>query len=256
MEKPVQEDTAIKDFLHLIDDSKIELGVKDLLEIFTYVDSMEKRFNDVSKELQNVKTQLNELNLQTDTSKTMIHRLESRLTLAHSRLKNLKSVIKANITKGTLAFKQFGMKGLLKTLDFMQIKRAFQNFQSTINLSISSATKSMDKIDRISQDFNEVKKHTRNIAGALRGKEVTQPISNHSFSSLMKKPFQTNVQLLSSIKQLTNKSLQKLDTLEQKVSIFPKKEKKPSVLRKLKSTQNQLKNDSLLPKDKKIESTR
>ncbi|MBO0468557.1 hypothetical protein JZO73_13695 [Enterococcus plantarum] len=252
MEQPLQEDTKIKDFLHVIDDSKIELNVKDLLEIFTFVDSMEKKLNLVSTELQNVKTQLNELNLQIDSSNTMIHRLESRLTLAHSRLKRLKSVIKSNVTKGTLAFKQFGMKGLLKTLDFIQIKRAFQSFQATVTLSITSATKSIDKIDRISQEFDELKKHAKNIAGTIREKEVTPSTSTHSFSSLMKKPFQTNINLLSSIKELTNKSIKKLDNFEQKVATFPKK---PSLLGQLKSTQKQAKKDSLST-DKKIESTR
>lgn len=238
---PLADNIEVRKLLRILTNEDLNAESKNFLALVQYMDTMEKQFNKVLDELQEVKQQINAMPEQRKTIKTTYQDAAQNLENQIHKIKEQLANIKANIIKGSKKavdqLKWGGLSGLNKVMDFLKIKNGLTTARDNLNQSIASTEKSIAKINAISNEYHEVGRHVKNIGKAMSGKEpIQEKKENGRLSAFVKKPFENDLKNLTKIKGTIENAIASVENLNQSVRDNQKaaaSQNKPSILKSL-----------------------
>lgn len=210
--------------------------VQDSLKI------MDAQHQVLFQELQDVKAQLSAMQEsmtkqnQKDLplAKKIVTGLESRISEIGNYVSGLKRGIGEKVSNVLKDFKAHGIIALNNIADKLGIKDLFKSVEKFFNKKVGEIQKSLDTLNTISHEVNEVKTHKQNIYRALKGQEFIEVPAKQGkvfalLSNLLNKCLQVCVNCSSKAHDLAVK----LEKLEVKALDAGDSLKKNSVLNKL-----------------------
>lgn len=238
---PLADNTEVSKLIQILTNENLNAESKNFLALVQYMDTMEKQFNKVLDELQEIKQQINDMPEQRKTIKASyqdaVQNLENQVHKIKEQLANIKANIIEGSKKAVDQLKQGGLSGLNKVMDFLKIKNGLSAVRDNLNQSIASTEKSIAKINAISNEYHEVGRHVKNIGKAVRGKEpIQEKRENGRLSAFVKKPFENDLKNLTKIKGTIENAIASVENLDQSVRDNQKAaapQNKPSILKSL-----------------------
>lgn len=230
--KPVEADTPLRDnddvkkLLSLL--SKVEGDrAKEFSQLIKYVDTMEKRFDQVSSELVQVRGQLADMQ-QGPVKKALsaaVTNIESGVQTARGQLAVIKNSIREGAARAVEQVKHAGLSGLNKALSFMGVKDSLNSLRDGLNSSIADTKATIAKVEAVGEELRNVGGHMKQAARAATGKERqdVDAAKEGRFQAGLLAPLRTVRDMMEGMEKSTVAAVGQLEKLERAA------EKKPSV---------------------------
>lgn len=245
----LQENQNIQELLKLLSEHKPEKA-QDLSSLLFYVDGMERQFDAVVQELQEVKNQLADIKDKQNPIKKVLSgivaRLENKVEQMREQLSAIKETIAENAAKMVQEFKQMGISALDKTVDFLGVRDSLSSLRENLNQSVNDAQQSIAKVETIGQELRSVGGHIKNVGRAVVGAERQEVTGEREgkFQAAVLVPLRTSHKLLTHMENATLAAIGGMERLEQA-------EKKPSILQDLQAFKAQADSAKAAPAQEK-----
>lgn len=107
-------------------------------------------------------------------AKKIVTGLESRISEIGNYVSGVKRGIGEKVSNVLKDFKAHGIIALNNIADKLGVKDLFKSVEKFFNKKVGEIQKSLDTLNTISHEVNEVKTHKQNIYRALKGKELIE----------------------------------------------------------------------------------
>lgn len=235
----LQDNASVQTLLKLFEEHKMPNKAQDLSYLLFYVDGMERQFEAVVQELQEVKTQLADIQDRQNPIKKalsgMVERLENKLEQMRERLSEVKDNIMETASKMVDNVKQAGISALDKTVTFLGVRESLESMREDLHQSIADAKKSIEKVEAIGQELRSVGGHIKNVGRAVIGEEREEVTGKNEgkFQATLLAPLRTSHKLMTHMENAALAAIGSVERLEQAADKGRDKEKKTSILQDL-----------------------
>lgn len=146
--------------------------------------------------------------------KRAVNKLEEDCQAMKEKLFEVKTEIKAKAGEIVTAVKQKGKAALNKVAEFLGVKKKLENIRQNVQKSIADVDKSIEKIDAFGIGMREAGQMIANTIRTFADKpEKEYGEKKLSKTELIKKPFQAQFKLLSSILNCAEAAIEKTEQL-------------------------------------------
>ena len=170
----MEQDQNVQKFLNLLLENGREGQAKDLSALLSYMDGMERQYNAVCQELQEVKQQLVEISEHQSPVKKLLtgimDKLETRLNALHDRMNALRDTITSVARDAVENFKSAGVTALDKAVAALHFKPALETIQTGLQKCVSDANTAIRRAENVSWELGIANRHIRNALYAAVGK--------------------------------------------------------------------------------------
>jgi len=174
---PLLENEYVKELLSIMETNNLST-MKDLLDIIGQVGAMEKQLNAAVNELQSMRRELAEAQVQNHPIKTALQNavktMEKNVAVMRERLDELKENIIDGCKNAVAAFKEKGLSALRNIAEFFHLRPGLEALRDNLSKSIKLDDAAMAKIEAVSAEYHEAGRHIKNIGRAIVGKEAIQ----------------------------------------------------------------------------------
>lgn len=215
----MQGNEAIQQFIKLLEENGRQGQAQDLSQLLWYMDGMNRQFNAVLQELQEVKAQLAQ-EKQPAVKKVMegaATNLENKLEWARDMLAGLREKIADCARNAVVNFKEASVSALDKAVSAMRVKNVLESLQEHLSGMAADAKRNIEKVENIGHELRSVGGHLKNAGRAMIGKE-TQAVDGGQagrFQSAVLAPMRGIQKLLSSMNNATLAAIGGVEHLEQ-----------------------------------------
>ena len=216
---PAQNNEVIQQFIKLLEENGRQGQAQDLSQLLWYMDGMNRQFNAVLQELQEVKAQLAQ-ERQPTVKKVMegtATNLENKLEWARDMLAGLRERIVDCARNAVENFKEAGVSALDKAVSAMRVKNVLESLQEHLSGMTADAKRNIEKVENIGHELRSIGSHLKNAGRAVIGKE-TQAVDGGQagrFQSAVLAPMRAIQKLLSSMNNATLAAIGGVEHLEQ-----------------------------------------
>jgi len=243
-ETPLMNNADVKELLSILRDNGRD--TKSLLDMLSSVASMEQQLKAATDGLAVMQNELatmrDERNhpvrtLLQNTTRT----LSKLITGIRNRVKAIKNKIIGGCKNAVDAFKATGVTALNNLAEYFDVKSSLLAERESINFCIDKAQASIEKIEKVSEEYHSAGRHIRNIGRAIQGKEpITEIKPNGKLAALIQAPYRSEIKSLNFSLRGVNRTLAALDRLE-KAAVKNKEQDRPSTLETMKRLQVEIK---------------
>lgn len=267
--KPMEQMPDVEELLKILIDVNMAQNQQTVNLLMNYMNDMEENFFSVLEELDTVKEQLNQIRNTPQikeiryTFSELSGQLGEKITSLQGEIQDRRVSLNERAAQLVHNFKEHGVAALNNVCGFLGIKETMTQMKKSLNQTAAAMQHSMDKIDRVNQEFRETTTHARNLGRAIAGTEALPvPQAKQSgFFHGMKKPYQSMKNFCTNKAASLGKAIGRLERLEQSAKKIAetKENQKPSIREKLQSMkESQPKQEKATPtaeKAKKQESS-
>jgi len=249
---PLIDNTSVKEFTELLKINKLEAQYRDFTEMLGYVSEIESKLKSALGEVNKLEKRVNEMESRQfkNICVKMVNNLKSTLREAQSKLNEIKTAIVEGVKQALTAFKEKGISALNAVMKFFKIKDGLSALRDSVDKSIVSANKSIDKIEQISTEIHAAGNHRRNVFRLIANKETKDDVkTNGKVMKAVQLPFKGARAAMGGAKKAVDSAAVKLENLDRKVQAD--KEKKTSLLAEIKNYKPPEKTESGIAKTKK-----
>ena len=236
---PSQNNEAIQQFIKLLEENGRQGQAADLSALLWYMDGMNRQFDAVCQELQEVKAQL-AYEKQPAVQKIMqgvATNLENKMEWARDMLAGLREKITDCAKNAVENFKDAGVSALDKAVSAMGVKNVLESLQDHLSGMIADTKRNIEKVENIGHELRSVGGHLKNAGRAMTGKEaqVVDGGQEGRFQSVVLAPMRATQKLLTTMNNTTLATIGGVENLEQtaesarEARAERKAEKKPSI---------------------------
>lgn len=170
---PVMEQEQFSILLGILEAHNMEQEKKQVVDIAEYLDTMDKRLDEILNELQEVKEQLREIKDKgvKAAAARVITSVQGKIQEAKVQLTALKERFTEGMVKTVEAFKEKGAQALTKTLNLFGIHKGIKKLHNHLELSILAADRGIERLGNMADEVHEAKTHIGNIGRVLTGRE-------------------------------------------------------------------------------------
>lgn len=212
----INDEPIVHEYISMLLDNDKKKEYKDTEELLQYIAGMEKQFEEVVKELHDVKELLN--SLQNPTTKMRLSSAIDKVQISIDNGKNKLNKIKVNLIssmKECLAsFKEKGKEGIVKTINVLHFREALKGIRS----SLFDASFKMDDVvrtcDLVTSEMRKSKNHFRNAGRLLMGRPVQYNSSDKIKLNAIQKCSRVIVSKLDSMDKSVKKMINRIDSFE------------------------------------------
>lgn len=212
-----QNNEAVRQFIKLLEENGRQGQAQDLSQLLWYMDGMNRQFEAVFRELQEVKAQL--AHEQQPAVKKIMEgaavSLENKLEQARDMLAGLPDRIADCARNAVENFKEAGVSALDKALS--GVKNMLESLQEHLSGMIVDTKQNIEKVESIGHELRSVGGHLKNAGRAMAGKETQAVDGGHEgrFQSAVLAPMRATQKLLSSMNNATLAAIGSVERLEQ-----------------------------------------
>ena len=215
---PLQSQDAIQQFMKLLGENGRREQAMDLSALMWYMDGMNRQYEAVLQELQQVRQQLDQV--QEPSVKYVMQgavaKLEHKAHQIKETLDNLWEKIAGCAAAAVENFKEAGVSALDKAVSAIGAKNVLESLQEKISGMIADTKQNIEKVENIGHELRSVGGHLRNAGRAITGKE-TQTVDGGQegrFQSVVLAPMRATKKLLSSMNNATLAAIGGVENLE------------------------------------------
>ena len=256
----MEQDQSVQEFLKLLTENGRVGQAKDLSALMFYMDGMERQYNAVLKELQEVKKQLEQMNERPSPAKKaltgVLAKLESRLEALHEWISDIREKIVSVAKDAVENFKQAGVSALDKAVSALHIKPALESIQSGLQKCVSEASAAVERGERMGAELRSAKRHIKNALYAAIGKKPPSHLGDAGrFQTVVLAPVRGMRSLLSRMNNNALGAISAVERLEQAAeqSREARSEKKPSIRAELEEMKKESAARAMSAKDREHE---
>ena len=236
--------------MKLLEENGRQGQAQDLSQLLEYMDGMNRQFDAVFKELQEVKAQLAQE--QRPAVKKVMEgaatNLENKLEWARDMLAGLRERITDCAKNAMENFKEAGVSALDRAISAMRVKNVLESLQEHFSGMIADTKQNIEKLENVGHELRSVGGHLKNAGRAMTGKEALVVDGGQAgrFQAVVLAPMRATQKLLSGMNNATLAAIGGVEHLEQtaeavrdlqaeRMAQKPGKrlEKKPSILQAL-----------------------
>lgn len=215
--------------------------------------TMDAQHKVLYQELQDVKNQLNAMQKGLDNlslkqppreqetikvnkadTKKLLNNLENKVSGLGTHILKLKKDMGEKAAEVVKDFKARGIIAVDNIVGKLGVKEAFKSAEKYFNQQAGEIQKSINTIDIISHEVNEVRTHKDNIGRALKGKDLKEvPAEQGKIFKLLKRPFMKSLEFCMNAGSMLHEEVTNLEKLELKALDAETRLNKNSVLDKL-----------------------
>lgn len=198
IEKSLANDKAILELVTMLKKYGMNDDANDIFETASYVDMIERKLDDVTNELVEVRKQLQELQDKTmgDSIKKsisdMVVKAENRITEMKATLTEVKDNMKAKATQIVQAARWKGRDALNKVSEFVGIRDKLKSIREKLKDGIIDTDKTIAKIDAFGAGMRNAGQIVANTFRTFADKEVVDYADKEkkfSKTEMLKKPW-------------------------------------------------------------------
>ena len=198
IEKSLANDRAILELVTMLKKYGMNDDANDIFETASYVDMIERKLDDVTNELVEVRKQLQELQDKTigDTIKKsisdMVERAENRIADMKATLTEVKDNMKAKATEIVQAVRWKGREAFNKVSEFVGIRDKLKSMREKLKDGIIDTDKTIAKIDAFGAGMRNAGQTVANTFRTFADKEVVDYADKEkkfSKTEMLKKPW-------------------------------------------------------------------
>ena len=215
---PLQSQDAIQQFMKLLGENGRREQAMDLSALMWYMDGMNRQYEAVLQELQQVRQQLDQV--QEPSVKYVMQgavaKLEHKAHQIKETLDNLWEKIAGCAAAAVENFKEAGVSALDKAVSAIGAKDVLESLQEKISGMIADTKQNIEKVESIGHELRSVGGHLKNAGRAMTGKE-TQTVDGGQegrFQSVVLAPMRATKKLLSSMNNATLAAIGGVENLE------------------------------------------
>ena len=236
---PLQSQDAIQQFMKLLGENGRRGQAMDLSALMWYMDGMNRQYEAVLQELQEVRQQLAQV--QEPSAKYVMQgaaaKLEHKAHQIKETLDNLWEKIAGCAASAVENFKEVGVSALDKAVSAIGAKNVLESLQEKISGMIADTKQNIEKVENIGHELRSVGGHLKNAGRAMTGKD-TQTVDGGQegrFQSVVLAPMRATKSLLSSMNNATLAAIGGMESLElsaeaaREARTERQAEKKPSI---------------------------
>ena len=218
---PAQNSEAIQQFIKLLEENGRQGQAQDLSTLLWYMDGMNRQFDAVFQELQEVKAQLAQE--QQPAVKKIIQsaatNLENKLEWARDMLADLRERITDCARSAVENFKEAGASALDRASSVVGagVKNVLESLQEHLSGMIADTKQNIEKVENIGCELRSVGGHLKNVGRAVIGKEAQAVDGGQEgrFQSAILAPMRATQKLLSSMNNTALAAIGGMEHLEQ-----------------------------------------
>ena len=220
---PLQGSEAIQQYMKLLEENGRQGQAADLSQLLWYIDGMNRQFDAVVQELQEVKVQL-AYERQPTVQKIMqgvAANLENKVEWARNMLAGLRERIADCARNAVENFKETGVSALDKAVSAMGVKNVLESLQDHLSGMIADTQRNIEKIENVGHELRSVGSHLKNAGRAMVGKE-TQTVTGGQegrFQTVVLAPIRATQTLFTHMNNATLAAIGNLENLEQKAEV-------------------------------------
>ena len=216
---PLQGSEAIQQYMKLLEENGRQGQAADLSQLLWYIDGMNRQFDAVVQELQEVKVQL-AYEKQPAVQKIMqgvAANLENKVEWARNMMAGLRERIADCARNAVENFKETGVSALDKAVSAMGVKNVLESLQDHLSGMIADTQRNIEKIENVGHELRSVGGHLKNAGRAVTGKEaqVVNGGQEGLFQSVVLAPMRATQKLLVNMNNSTLATIGGVENLEQ-----------------------------------------
>ena len=216
---PTRNIESIQQFIKLLEENGRQGQAQDLSQLLEYMDGMNRQFDAVFQELQEVKAQLAH---EQQPAVQMIMEgvatnLENKLEWAREMLSGLGEKIADCARNAMEKFKDMGVTALDGAVSVLGVKNVLESLQEHLSGMIADTKRNIEKVENVGHELRSVGGHLKNAGRAMVGKE-TQAVDGGQpgrFQSVVLAPMRATQKLLSGMNRATQAAIGGMEHLEQ-----------------------------------------
>ena len=253
----MEKSLTFQDFLKLLNENGRTVQGQDLSLMAWYLDGMERQFDAVLRELQEVKAQLAQ-EKQPAVKAIMqgaVTNLENKVQWARDSLSALREQIMDNARTALKNFKDAGVSALNSAVAAMGVKRGLENLQEGLQSALTSMQETLGKAEEMGAQLRLGFRDIANAGRVAANKELNlDPKTEEGrFQSVILAPMRGAQKLLSNINNNTLAAIGVVEDLEQTADAARDRQaeraaekpgkrlaKKPSIRQALKENQDMI----------------
>lgn len=253
----MEKSLTFQDFLKLLNENGRAVQGQDLSIMAWYLDGMERQFDAVLRELQEVKAQLAQ-EKQSPVKNIMqgaVTNLENKVQWARDNLSALRERIMNCARNAIKNFKDAGVSALDNAVAAMGVKRGLENLQEGLQSSLASMQEALGKAEEMGTQLRSGFQNIANAGRIAANKELDldPKIEEGRFQSVILAPMRCAQKLLSNINNNTLAAIGVVEDLEQSADLARDRQeeraaakpgkrlaKKPSIRQALQKNQDEI----------------
>ena len=208
---------------------------KELQEVGTlveYLENMESKFGEVLSELQEVKTQLAQMEDKgiAATTTRMVEKAEDKIQEIGDQFAKVKSYLIQSAKYAVSVFREKGTEALRSAVSAMKVPAVLSALKESLHSGMENMDKSAKKMESVGNEFHAMGGHLKNIGRILIGKERKEPEQRNPDKGILakvQKAFLMCGRRFSEMEKQTENTLKKVEKFRNG------REKKPSVKREI-----------------------
>ncbi len=211
----INENPIVQEYMKMLLNNDKKKEYRDTEELLQYIASMEKQFQEVVKELQEVKKLLNGLQNPTTRSRlaTAIEKTQYVINDGKEKFNRVKIELVESMKDCLDSFKQKGKDSLIKTVNVLHFKEALGGIKKSLFIGMNKANHLVQTCDAITSEMRNAKRNLKNVGFLMLGKPVQKDTGDKNKLNIMQKSTRLTFSTLQSMAIQTTKILHKLENL-------------------------------------------
>ena len=238
----------VQELLKLLEENGRNGQASDLSALLFYMDGMQRQYDAVLRELQEVRKQLDQTVPRPSPAKAVFQNalsvVEQRMDAAREQLEAVRDAIGAWAKDTVENVQLMGVSALDKAMSALHIKPALEAAQNSLQKSVSDTRAAIERGEMVGAELRTAKRHIRNAIYTLLGKRIPSHLSGDAgrFQSAVLAPLRGIHKTLSGMNNNALGMIGLVERLEQSAERGRERlaEKKPSIRAEMKSLQSEI----------------
>ena len=244
----MEQDQNVQELLKLLKENGQEGQASDLSALLFYMDGMQRQYEAVLRELQEVRKQLDQTANRPSPAKAAFQKalsaLEQRLDTVREQLQTVYDSVSAWAKDAVENVQIMGVTALDKAMSALHVKPALEAAQKNLQQSVSDTKAAIERGEAVGAELRTAKRHIRNAVYMALGKKIPSHLSGDAgrFQSAVIAPLNGIHKMLSNMNNNALGMIGLVERLEQSAERGRERvaEKKPSIRAELASFQAEI----------------
>lgn len=212
----INHDPIVQKYMQMLLQSDKKKEYRDTEELLQYIEVMEKQFDEVIKELHDIKKLMNEMQNPTMKTrlKTVVDKTQTAIDTGKNKLEKLKANIVSSMKECLETFKKRGKDGVAKTIDVLHFKEALGGIRKSLFIAMNKTNEVIHTCDAMTSEIRNAKRNFRNVGLLMLGKPVQKDNGDKNRLNMLQKSSRSIHSILEKMVIKTTQTLHKLEDFE------------------------------------------
>ena len=178
LQVPIGENGHLKEFFEMCRQGGLSKEGQEIEQLLLVLENMEKQYEAVARELQEVKGELSKVKSGSVKGKalSLVRQAESYVEEGKKQTAAIKGRILASIEKAVGHAKETGTLLIAQAIDLTRIPIALKRLQCGLERSAEGTRQAGEQLQLMKKEFTFARTHLKNIGRAVRREELLQPM--------------------------------------------------------------------------------